>query len=73
MLTAAYHMLKNGVDYEDLSDNYFGQRDTPSSPNASKPSASKSRSLHSPPESTRDEFLPGTAQGCGQQSAPPLI
>jgi transposase len=28
MLTAAYHMLKNGVDYEDLSENYFGRRDT---------------------------------------------
>ena len=28
MLTAAYHMLKNGVDYEDLSETYFGKRDT---------------------------------------------
>ena len=28
MLTAAYHMLKNGVEYEDLSETYFGQRDT---------------------------------------------
>jgi transposase len=27
MLTAAYHMLKNGVDYEELTETYFAQRD----------------------------------------------
>ncbi len=27
MLTAAYHMLKNGVDYEELKETYFAQRD----------------------------------------------
>lgn len=27
MLTAAYHMLKNGVEYEDLTETHFSQRD----------------------------------------------
>jgi len=28
MLTAAYHMLKNGVEYEDLTESYFDRRDS---------------------------------------------
>jgi transposase len=27
MLTAAYHMLKNGVEYDELTDNHLAQRD----------------------------------------------
>ena len=27
MLTAAYHMLKNGVEYEDLTETHFDRRD----------------------------------------------
>ncbi len=27
MLTAAYHMLQTGVEYEDLSESYFAKRD----------------------------------------------
>jgi hypothetical protein len=27
MLTAAYHMLKNGVEYDELTDSHFAKRD----------------------------------------------